>query len=276
MYQGYYINLDKNEKRRESLTRHLQEVGAADRYQRFPAVDGRLAPETAPPSLKRGSLGLWLTHRNLLETCAGSDLHIHIIEDDAQLPQNAVEQFEKILLAADRKLPEWDVLFTETFVPFEPEVFKAFARAVAGWKKTGYHAFADLRPVFLAGATSMFLNKASIGKFTDLMAGRWEHGIPRDMYLRKLIRDGRLKAQVTLPFMTTYSAELGNDSDIRGSLDASHQITDIFRRSFFQEADIPALMQDMQQLSRSARINPHSALYLSALSFTLSDQWVPF
>jgi hypothetical protein len=47
MCQGFFINLDRNEVRRKPLTKHLEEIGAASRYQRIEAVDGR-----APTSIE--------------------------------------------------------------------------------------------------------------------------------------------------------------------------------------------------------------------------------
>lgn len=276
MYYGYYLNLDSNTDRRDTLEAHLDLVGAAGRYRRFPAVNGREAAVARPEKLRPGSLGLWLTHENLLAAHAGSDRHLHIIEDDARLPRDAVARFDALLENADRQLPDWEVLFTETFVPFDPQVFQTFARHSAAGRKTGKAVFADLKTLFLAGATSMFLNRNAIAKFDALTRNQWRRGHPRDMYLRHLIRSGQLKAHVTLPFLTTYSPEQGNASDIRGQLDASHRMTDCYRRSFFIEEDLAALRQEMAALGQGMRHDLHSRIYLDMLAFSLSDRWEPF
>lgn len=72
----------ENEKRRNFLTRHLEEIGVASRYQRFDAVDGRAVAHEYPTILDPGNLGLWLSHEKLLQANSAQDQHLHIIEDD--------------------------------------------------------------------------------------------------------------------------------------------------------------------------------------------------
>jgi hypothetical protein len=67
MYQGFFINLDRNETRRQALTKHLEERGALARYRRIGAVDGRAVAHEYPSKLDPGALGLWLSHARMLQ-----------------------------------------------------------------------------------------------------------------------------------------------------------------------------------------------------------------
>ncbi len=273
VYEGFYINLEQNEKRRRFLERHLDDIGAISRYRRFQAVDGRHVCSNFPTKLDPGSLGLWLTHENIIETHASTGKHLHILEDDSLLAKNAVSLFEQALQHADKNLEGWDLLFTETMVPFD--AFRIYADLMTEYGRTHRHAYLDLAPLYLACMSSFFINKSSLAKYFGLIKGKWSLGTPIDMYVRQLIRKKQLKAYVTVPFMTTLSPE-SNSSDIRGDLDMSHRVYDVFRRGFFQEADLDSLRKEMQALTQGTTVSPLAGLYLNAMVFYLSDRWVRF
>ncbi len=101
MYRGFFINLDRNTKRRTAVEQNLTDVGLANVYQRVPAVDGRaLGPEYVT-ELDRGNLGLWLTHERLLAAHRSSTTHLHLMEDDALLPADAKHCLNDMLDKAD-------------------------------------------------------------------------------------------------------------------------------------------------------------------------------
>jgi len=275
MYQGMFLNLQRNEQRRAALTRHLAEVGAAERYQRFEAIDGRTAAEQHEMKLQPGNVGLWLTHEKMLETIGASPGgHLHILEDDAVLPKNAVSQFDSLLTRIGGELPHWDLLFTDVFLAPHPGWFRLFAEKMRLHAETGAHTLIDLARIPFAGTSSLFVNKSSIGKYASLLAGNWRRGWPIDLYLRSLVNEGKLKAYLTVPYMTSISPE-SNMSDISGSLDHSRRVCEIYRRAFFQEANLVSLLTEMQLLTAQAKIPQLAGLYLHTESFMLSDQWIP-
>ena len=105
------------------------------------------------------------------------------------------------------------------------------------------------------------------------MAGNWRRGLPIDLYLRSLVNEGKLNAYLTVPYMTSISTE-SNTSDISGSLDRSRRVCEIYRRSFFQESNLAALLSEMQSLTAGVKVPLLASLYLHTESFMLSDQWV--
>ena len=275
VYQGYFINLAKNEARRASLTRNLQEVGLADRYQRCDAVDGRTVVPSQPTKLDPGNLGLWLSHEKILETNPTPAGHLHIIEDDAMLSRDAAHAFEMMLNVADTRVVEWDLVFTDIYVAIQPEPVHQMIKQMESYAETKNQNLVSLARAQFASTSSMFINKASVGKYAGLISGKWTEGLPIDLYIRALVHHGLLKAFVTVPFLTSLSRE-SLQSDIRGTVDHSRSVFEVLRRSFFVDADHAALSVEMEELTRSAKVSPLANLFLSAERFMLSDQWVPF
>lgn len=272
-FRGFYINLERNQRRRDAFLRQLEASRIAHLYERFPAVDGSAIAGHYDTRLDAGSLGLWLAHENLIEMCRHQESHLHILEDDAMLPANAGQLFDQALAHVEAAFPEWDLLFTETFVPFE--LFRVYAEPMKLHTKENRFSHLDLAPYYMACLSSFFLNRKSIEKYGRLIKGQWRLGTPIDMYVRRLIREKQLRAYVTVPFMTSLSAE-SDQSDIRGELDRSHRVYDVFRRGFYVEADRSALLREMKVLTEGTAIGPLEGLYLNALVFYLSDRWVGF
>ena len=275
MYQGVYINLDSSSERRDVLVAHLENLGLAARYHRFPAIDGRTIASEGAPGLQPGALGCWMSHTGVLEAHRGSPVHLHVIEDDIVLAHTALTRFDELLRQADDRLGGWDVLYTEVHLPIDAGVHRLFLERVRICEQTGVPSFVDLAEIAFAGMTSYFVNRRSRAKVCDLLAGAWACGAPIDLFIRHLVHQSRLRAFVTVPFLTTLSAA-GIHSDIRGRVDRSRRVCEAYRRAFFIDADRPALMAEMQELVAGAKVAPLSELFLEAQRFSLSDSWEVF
>src|SRR5207302_9192625 len=136
-----------------------------------------------PTQLDPGNLGLWLTHEKLLQAVGGSPpAHLHILEDDAVLAANAVNVLDTILARMDVQFAGWDLLLTDMFLQPRPDVFVPFLDKMKLFAKTGEYTIIELARIPFACTTSLVLNKASLGKYADLMRGQWELGRPIDIY----------------------------------------------------------------------------------------------
>lgn len=281
MYQGYFINLDRNAQRRDALVQHLAAVGVAARYQRIAAVDGRAVAHEYPTQLDPGNLGLWLSHLNILAQHGASPKHLHVIEDDAVLARTAAHQFDAMLAQADANAPGWDLIFTDVHVSTgDLELFRLLSHAMRRYEQTGRHTLLDLEQIPFACTSSMFINQRSVAKYQELMSTGWQIGKPIDIYLRDLVHQKRLKAYLTVPFVTSVSRD-SLQSDILGTVTGAKAVVTAvvtaYRRAFFQDADLPALDAEIQELTRQlGPPSPLTALYLRTLFFRLSDAWVPY
>jgi len=277
MYRGLYINMERNEERRAALERHLAQIGAAERYERFPAVDGRAAAGDHPTRLDSGNLGLWLSLESILASGRASILHLHILEDDAMLASDFLPRCDALLSRADAEMADWDVIFTDRSIPADLETYKIMLGALLEYRSNGRVSLLPLDGIgSFGGTTSYLINRRSIAKLGGLIAGQWAVGAPIDLFLRMQADRGLVRAYFTAPFLSTLSPQ-SIASDIRGSLDRSRRVWDIFRRAFFVNADEPALLAEMHELTKDAKITrPLHALFLMAQKFQLSDQWQNF
>lgn len=276
MYRGFYLNLDRDVERRHLMRRQLEVAGLFDHYRRFEAVDGAHASELAESSLKPGELGCWLSHERLLCERRASDHHLHVLEDDTILPADARGLFDAALMAIDQR-PElrWDLLFTDVFLPPNLRWFQELGSALETYRSEGTLRLMDLAHSGFACASSYFVNRTSIGKVADLLEGHWRRNVPVDIFLRARVDEGQLAAYTTAPFLTSVGEE-SEDSSIRGDLDASRRVLQLYRRSFYKDADHDALLAQLEELRRDARLTPHRAIFAGTLAFQLSDRWKSF
>jgi hypothetical protein len=51
---------------------------------------------------------------------------------------------------------------------------------------------------------------------------------------------------------------------------------DVFRRAFFIDSDLAALLKEMSELVKGSKTSDLTLIFLTAQYFALSDQWTPF
>ncbi len=272
MYRGFILNLDRSQDRLNTIARNIQEAGLSAIYQRFPAVDGRALDPQYKTKLDPGALGLWLTHEKLLNQNLTADAHLHFLEDDAFLPKDASACLPALLGAA-ANVP-WDLLFTDALLlPKELALFQYLCDARGKYLR-GNSSLLPLKGIPFAGTTSMFINKASIGKYLKTISGQWTQGDALDLFLRKAIWAGNLQAFVVVPFLTTISRH--SDVSSIQARSRSSIVMDIYRRALYKDADLAALNQDMRRQLAEVKNNPLIEIFAQTLSFMLSDEFANF
>jgi GR25 family glycosyltransferase involved in LPS biosynthesis len=195
MYRGVFLNLERSVNRRESLVRHLEEIGASSRYERFEAVDGREVQDQYHTKLDAGNLGLWLTHEKLLHTIgASATAHLHIIEDDVVFSRSAGAAIEGALRFMDSQYPNWDLLFTDVFVQPGTHYFDIFRQQVEKFPQTKCYEIMDLSRIPFACTSSMIVRKSSVPKYANLILGKWTEGLAIDIYLLNMVKQHRINA----------------------------------------------------------------------------------
>ncbi|MGA2582811.1 MAG: glycosyltransferase family 25 protein [Tepidisphaeraceae bacterium] len=272
-YRGFFLNLDRAENRRQAMIQHLTEIGVVSNYQGFAAIDGKAIAPAKPTKLSPGELGIWLTHEKLMTANRQGDLHLHVLEDDAMLPKDAAAQFERLLAMANAVTPDWDIIFTDIYLHgTDMALFHTMMQMKEAYRLRGEMRLASLKPVLFASAASFFINRRSIEKYLSLIAGRWTEGIAIDNFIRVLVQQGLLNAYVTLPLLTTLSTR-ANESEIRGDLNVSNKVMDLYRRAAFKDADLGALNAEMEELTRGSGVSLFANIFLKHLAFSLSDKY---
>lgn len=276
MFRGFYINLPANKERRDALARQLANVHATERYRCFEAVDGKAVGSQFATKLKPGELGIWLSVLRLLEQNLNSDQHLHVVEDDIVFARDAVPLFDSYLGAIDARSPDWDILFTELFVPPPDAVmYRDLATKMRAYRKLGQRSLVALGRWSFAGFTSYFINKRPIAKILSRLERGWESGLPIDLQVRNLIWQKQLNAFVNVPFLTSISVH-NEQSDIRGSLDLTRRALDHLRRAFFVDADPRELLQQISDFNRTTETDDLAKIYLQTLTYVLSSDSVIF
>src|SRR5215813_2668430 len=202
-YRGVFINLPENERRRKALLANLSAAGIDSWYTHVPAIDGRTEATNFTTKLNPGALGLWLTHEKIVESFGDASEHLHILEDDAVVARHSKSLLPMALRNADEHLGDWDLIFTETFVPFE--LFETYRKMMQTFDTKRRFSYLDLASCYASCMTSFFLNRRSIGKYARLIKGKWREEIPIDLHVRRLLRTKELRAFVTVPFLTSIS-----------------------------------------------------------------------
>jgi GR25 family glycosyltransferase involved in LPS biosynthesis len=271
MYQGFYINLDRAVERRHLLELQLEQAGLADRYCRFPAIDGQqitYGPDAVPGS---AALGCTLSHLSVLKSQLGSEKHLHILEDDAVLHRDIARVFEAFL--CQEHLPDWDVLMTDLFVPPDVYLFKLLHQKYKESAETGAISFMDIGTWDFAGASSYFVNKGSKEKFLQMMEHSFGIEAPYDLRIRSLAKNKMLKVYACFPFFSTIS-ESSTASTIAGDFQHVLPLSE-YRRSFYVEPDLESIKKN---LSGHERPEPdlHMQIYLSLIESLIDPRSISF
>ena len=237
-WHGYFINLERSHDRRASIEAGLNRAGIRDRYQRFEAVDGRLAASQTPTNLVHGALGCLLSHTALMSLPHPRDRFLHVLEDDAMLSRHFVPVMEHLIASA--ALRPFDLVFTDV-APFPND-----APTIDALKKAYDSATADAGPRFglldlklfqFVGTTSYFVNPESLDKVGAVLRNRTPP-LPIDTLYRQMIQLGHLRAACIFPFATATDPRFV--SVINGAQTVVASAFDAVRYVFYADADIAA------------------------------------
>jgi len=252
-YSGRYINLDRSTGRRDKIEQQLRHLGIDHAYRRFPAIDGLQSAENAGTISPR-EYGCFASHAQLLKEGSSAGTHLHVLEDDALLSAEFVPVISKLI--GHGVLNQFDILFTDVFVPLDPYQINMYERirrentrmdAATGQEILKDIAVFDLRNRVWACTSSYVVAHRSVERIADLLGNMLVAGpkSPIDLVLRQFVNSGVLKAAVTLPFVTSIDLSLDLQSTVR-EMDLNHVARSILRHTLCLRPDW-ALIQDVVQ-----------------------------
>ncbi len=176
-YAGYYLNLDRDVDRRRMVESQLAAFHLQAVYQRYPAALGNTLNVQAP-KLSPGAVGCFTSHYLLLKSLGDSPTHVHVVEDDivfASCTGAVIDAFLK-----NGGIDNWDMLYTDIWIPVNLDLIRElstlFSRCTAFDPKSGalsvnQFTLIDLKGRMFASTVSYVVNRRSIRKITDLLAG---------------------------------------------------------------------------------------------------------
>jgi GR25 family glycosyltransferase involved in LPS biosynthesis len=273
-YRGVYINLASNTERKARLERLLESQKIGHLYQRLDAVNGREVADQYPSQLDPGSIGCWLSHLRALDLARKCPVDMHILEDDVDMGPSFLPLFKSMHRFLDSRRDQWDLVITDSVVVPTIRTYKRFDELRKRFLKTRHIALHSLHDMEFAGVASVLVNHQSAEKYFDLMAGQWKSNKPIDIFLRDLVWAGKIKALVSVPFLTSVS-KLSLKSDTRGPVDRSRTALELLRQAFFVDADLGQIASDLKRLTAGTSISKLDAIFLELTKFVLSDEFRP-
>lgn len=279
-WDGYYINLDRASERRERIERQLQALGLADRYRRFPAVDGQTLKRQSPRGL--GEVGIFRSHLDVIERIAVAGRPGHVIEDDVLLSDLTAEAIDSLIQRSI--LDAFDIVFLETYVGETIAGIRAFHRMYEQATKAGPIVSAGqlqilaLNEGYQYGATSYIISPLRARKLVPLLRTHWDHGpeLAIDDFFQREARAGHLKIGCVFPFVTTVDLDTSWKSAASrpGHLDRA-MLQRLIRYTFFVRRDLagyaePVLDRVLERLpppvsDEAVRFRARIVQYLLAL-----------
>jgi hypothetical protein len=286
-YHGTYINLDRSPLRRERMEAQLAQLDLADRYTRFSAVDGTVL-HIAASRIGRGETGAFLSHARALEQAQQAGLPLHILEDDALLSQHVRPVIEDAI--AGGLFERFDILFTDIFVNPQLGMLKGLKTAMDSV------ALPPARPLRLADLQVLDLARENFACLTSYVVGansrdrvlafyraELENGPakPVDLFLRDCVADGRLRAGLLFPFVTSFRLDEVGPSTIAAGTNAakpSVMVLAVLRYLFFvgRDLDYAKACLDAATQRNRRETDSHHAMMVQALEFVLSADFQQF
>ncbi len=274
-YAGFYINLDRSTDRRDAMAEQLTRLDLAERYRRFPAVDGNLLA-AARTKLTAGELGCFMSHYRLLQENRDSQTHLHIIEDDVVLAACAGQVVDQIVTSAT--IDDHDLLFTDMALPVD---FKFYREARIRYERQIRRPGDGTAPTiqfnffpYIACTASYLVNRRSIGLICDILGRELERGAsaPIDVVLRAKVAEGKLRVKCLFPFITSILPGKFPNTVERGARDKiSDLAVDLVRHSFFVDCDRTATLHLAEQQLAAPDQGSHGRLLAVVLGFMTSD-----
>ena len=285
-YHGLYINLDRSTARRDAMEQQLDRFALSEIYARFPAIDG--ASLNSPRStIGKGENGCFQSHYRALLSARTRGKCVHMVEDDALLSESVRPVIEEAI--AQNVFEQFDVVFTDIFVPPHLGIVKFLKQAVDGLPSARPLKLGDLKVVDLADqnfacTTSFVVGAKSIDRVLALYQQEIALGprAPLDLFLRSAANARQLKAACLFPFITSFNLDEVAASTLheRGekTVEPSVVVLAALRYSFFVDRDLATAKRYLDAATAAARgkRDEHRALIGEALDFVLSDEFKEF
>jgi GR25 family glycosyltransferase involved in LPS biosynthesis len=253
----HYINLDTATDRRTSVQDNFSKI---DNFgwglRRFQAITSAQVGGIQG-SLTSAEKACFCSHRSLITEKADSNEVCMVAEDDVMFSDRtfaSINKFLEILGDNDGK-NSWDILFTEVCILDLAEIItltKTFGKAI----KMNKSGLLNLAKRNWFGASSYLINRYSLSKIIRLLNGYEKLDVAFDVFLKRAINDGTLKAFVMFPFVTTVSY-LAFESQIQTPKNKYiADILNISRALFYVDRDMDMILKQINRIEQEPDVAP--------------------
>jgi GR25 family glycosyltransferase involved in LPS biosynthesis len=243
--QCFYINLEQAHARREQIERDFQLHNATGwSLCRFPALDTRYVQQRGiVGGIRDTEKACFASHRELIRSALQDERPILVLEDDATFCSQTFTALDADLRSESHG--QWDMTFTDVCIP-DIGTMVELAGLRREWQVRNHgrpdpeFAFIDLARVNFAASTAYVVHGRSKAKLVRWLESSQRMDIPYDLFIRKLVHGGHLKARSFFPFITTPSP-LANASQLQLRHDEiPNLVWNMFRRLMWLGRDLGA------------------------------------
>jgi GR25 family glycosyltransferase involved in LPS biosynthesis len=254
----FYINLQSATDRHAAITANFKTYAPPTwRLNKVDAIDvTHILKHGIKGTLRDSEKACFLSHRKALELSLGKKGHVFILEDDTIFGPSSCEQITEALKF--KKDADWDILYTDigtgdTGLMAQLLKLRQALVAVKGFQVLNLQKFKYF------GTTAYIINGRSKQKILNLLAKQSELNIPVDDLLCQLCNEGRIKASVLFPFLTT-SSELGNNSSTQlDQMQRVNQYQAFFRQMTWLHADTSRMDENIRNFENG--LDQRNALF---------------
>jgi GR25 family glycosyltransferase involved in LPS biosynthesis len=227
----FYINLDADTARRASLEDSVRRNAPADvRLTRIPAFNAEQARAKGfAGAIRDAEKGCFLSHVKAIERSLAEPGPVVILEDDTLIGPRTLPLTEALIAASQ---PSVDILFLDVCIAGMHDMLNMFF-----FRKTlikeGRVEFLDISRMEFSTSSAYVVMDHAKAKLARLMSEARTLDKPYDLWLRRHVNEGRLKAYAAFPYLATLSPHA---TDSRIQLEAArlnNLIWDSFRRLMF-------------------------------------------
>jgi GR25 family glycosyltransferase involved in LPS biosynthesis len=246
----YYINRDRDKERNQAFLAAATSATDADFIQRVKAIE-------PPDILKRNIKGtasdtekaLYLSHIKILKKSIGRRDPFLIFEDDAKIEKNNLRLLTGLPVQLNEQKISWDIIYGDVLIT-TPKGYIEFKKTMAANEKARTITLKPLHKEIFAGTSSMLINNKSTEKIASLLDDEFINS-PIDIKLRSLIHQGRLKAYVPVPFLTTTHG-YADESIIQTDRDNfTIKLWNICRESLYKDINPDYMIQRIEEFTAS-------------------------
>lgn len=269
----HYINLDEAVERRNAIeanfaaTLPIHLPWHLKRFAAISAQDNQVKTfEGWPSDQEKACL---LSHYSLLmQVCASGDYH-WIVEDDIHFSKRTFDVVATYLEL--HKEIDWDILFTELTVrsaPFMLELFAQRQSTTDGEIKT-----LNLEHIPFASAGSYIVNPKSKDKIMAMLMTHDLRNSIWDLFLSDCVSSKKLKAFVTIPFVTELSAHSINSQIVTNQTNSTDLLLYAFRNLMGFSINVDAAEQCLDKID-SAYFDKQSSCFGRIMSGMLTQNFL--
>ena len=264
--QCRYINLDHATERRAGIEASFNKTARPGwTLSRFEAPDTKFVDRHSIAGIRSSAeKACYFSHKTLIEAHAGCADHLLILEDDAEFGMATSEVVDGFL--QHNPDGEWDLLFLDIcVVGIEDMLALYFNRQGLMDKRQVVPLDLATLPFFAAHAYSV--NAKSVDKLSACLESGVPVNVEYDIFLANQIRQGRLKAAVLFPFVTTLSGHATQSQIQPTGVEKMNHARTLFRNLMWLESEPRGMAASLAELEASVAASGHKNFFsiLSAL-----------